>query len=70
VATGATDMRKGFDGLYGRVLDELGCDPLSGHLFLLANARRTAGEAEMLADDEASNAMEIQRVIERVIECR
>jgi len=70
VATGATDMRKGFDGLYGRVRDELGCDPLSGHLFLFANARRTAGEAEMLADDEASNAMEIQRVIERVIECR
>jgi len=41
VATGATDMRKGFDGLYGRVRDELGCDPLSGHLFLFANARRT-----------------------------
>ena len=29
VATGATDMRKGFDGLYGRVRDVLGCDPLS-----------------------------------------
>ena len=34
-------MRKGFDGLFGRVRDELGCDPLSGHLFLFANARRT-----------------------------
>lgn len=34
-------MRKGFDGLYGRVRDVLGCDPLSGHLFLFANAKRT-----------------------------
>jgi len=34
-------MRKGFDGLYGRVRDVLGCDPLSGHLFLFANARRS-----------------------------
>jgi len=41
VATGATDMRKGFDGLYGLVRDELVQDPLSGHLFLFANARRT-----------------------------
>jgi transposase len=41
VAAGGTDMRKGFEGLYGLVRDELGCDPLSGHLFLFANSRRT-----------------------------
>jgi transposase len=41
VAAGATDMRKGFQGLYGIVRDQLGCDPLSGHLFLFANAKRT-----------------------------
>ena len=41
LATGATDMRKGFDGLFGLVRDELLCDPLSGHLFLFSNARRT-----------------------------
>jgi len=41
LAAGATDMRKGFDGLYGLVRDQLGCDPMSGHLFLFANARRT-----------------------------
>ncbi|MCC6265613.1 MAG: IS66 family insertion sequence element accessory protein TnpB, partial [Bryobacterales bacterium] len=41
VATGVTDMRKGFEGLYGLVRDELRCDPLSGHLFLFANASRT-----------------------------
>lgn len=40
VATGATDMRKSFNGLYGLVRDTLGCDPESGHVFLFANARR------------------------------
>ena len=40
VATGATDMRKGFNGLYGLVRDHLGCDPESGHVFLFSNARR------------------------------
>jgi len=40
VATGATDMRLGFNGLYGLVCNRLQCDPLSGHLFLFANARR------------------------------
>jgi transposase len=40
VATGATDLRKGFDGLYGLVRDQLLCDPLSGHLFLFSNAQR------------------------------
>ena len=37
----AVDMRKGFDGLYGLVRDQLGQDPLSGHLFLFANRTRT-----------------------------
>ena len=41
LAVGATDMRKGFEGLYGLVRDRLQCDPLSGHLFLFANGRRT-----------------------------
>ena len=41
LAAGATDMRKGFEGLHGLVRDRLGCDPLIGHLFLFANARRT-----------------------------
>lgn len=41
VAPGATHMRKGFDGLFGRVRDALGEDLLSGHLFLFANRDRT-----------------------------
>ena len=39
LAAGATDMRKGFEGLYGLVRDRLSCDPLSGHIFLFTNAR-------------------------------
>lgn len=35
------DMRKGFDGLYGLVRDQLQLDPTSGHLFLFANKQRT-----------------------------
>ena len=40
VAVQACDMRKGFNGLYGLVQDRLQCDPMSGHVFLFANAQR------------------------------
>ena len=40
VATGATDMRLSFDGLYSLVIGQLQLDPRSGHLFLFANKRR------------------------------
>ena len=40
LAAGSTDMRKGFEGLYGLVRDRLSCDPLSGHVFLFSNAQR------------------------------
>jgi transposase len=40
LAAGATDMRKGFEGLYGMVRDRLELEPLSGHLFLFSNAQR------------------------------
>lgn len=41
VGVEAVDMRKGFEGLYGLVRDQLGHDPLSGHLFLFTNKTRT-----------------------------
>ena len=41
LASGATDMRKSFDGLYGLVRDRLLCEPRSGHVFIFCNARRT-----------------------------
>jgi transposase len=40
LAVGATDMRKGFEGLYGLVRDQLGLHPLSGHLCLFCNRER------------------------------
>jgi transposase len=40
LANGATDMRKGFEGVFGIVRDRLLIDPLSGHLFVFCNARR------------------------------
>jgi transposase len=40
VATGGTDMRLGFDGLYALVEGQLQQDPRTGHLFLFANKRR------------------------------
>jgi transposase len=40
LAAGATDMRKGYEGLFGLVRDRLECEPLSGHVFLFSNARR------------------------------
>jgi transposase len=44
LAVGATDLRKGFDGLYGLARDSLGLDPLSGHLALFCNRQRTRRE--------------------------
>jgi len=40
LAAGATDMRKGFDGLYALVRNRLELEPLSGHVFLFSNAQR------------------------------
>ena len=40
VATGVTDMRLAFDGLYALAASKLQQDPQSGHLFLFANKRR------------------------------
>jgi transposase len=40
LAAGATDMRKGFEGLYGLVRNRLELEPLSGHVFLFSNAQR------------------------------
>src|ERR1035437_8551549 len=40
VATRATDMRLGFNGLYALVVGQLQQNPRSGHLFLFANKRR------------------------------
>lgn len=38
---GATDMRKSMDSLALLVSDQLGSDPLSGHLFVFCNRKRS-----------------------------
>jgi transposase len=40
LATEATDMRKGFDGLFAMVENVINEDPFSGHLFVFRNQRR------------------------------
>ena len=40
VARAPVDMRKGFDGLTGEVIDIVDEDPQSGHLFVFFNKRR------------------------------
>ena len=37
-----TDLRKGYNGLFGLVQNELELDPLSGNLFLFVNRGRTS----------------------------
>lgn len=39
LATNPTDLRKGFDGLSGAVMQVIGEDPASGHLFVFRNRR-------------------------------
>lgn len=41
VALAATDMRKSFDGLANETRQQIAQDPLSGHLFVFFNRRRT-----------------------------
>lgn len=40
LAAGATDMRKGFDGLFALAREQTHVDPLSGHVFVFCNRPR------------------------------
>ena len=40
LATGATDLRQGYNGLYAQVKSRLGREPLSGDLYVFCNQRR------------------------------
>jgi len=40
LAAGATDMRKGFNGLMDLAQGVLDCDPLTGHVFVFCNRAR------------------------------
>ena len=53
LATGATDMRKGFEGLYALSRDRIGEDPLSGHVFVFCNGPPDTGEGSLLGWERA-----------------
>ena len=44
LAAGVTDMRKGFEGLYGLVRDRLACEPLSGLSFIKTSYTRNIND--------------------------
>jgi transposase len=60
LCTSTTDMRKGFDTLAALVRDGLGCDPLSGHLFLFVGRRRD--RIKMLYWDQDGYALWYKRL--------
>jgi len=41
LAVGATDLRKGFEGLFGPEQDRLELEPLSGHVVCFCNRSRS-----------------------------
>jgi transposase len=42
LATGITDLRRSFSGLYAIILSDLGQEPMSGAVFVFCNRRRDA----------------------------
>jgi transposase len=51
----STDMRKGFDGLSGLVINKLGQNPLSGDIFIFIN--RTRNLVKILVWDQTGFAI-------------
>jgi hypothetical protein len=65
LAARATDMRKGFEGLYALVRDRLQLEPLSGHVFLFSNVQRNRlklFEAHELAPGETVAKEIVERI--------
>jgi hypothetical protein len=58
VATGATDMRLGFNGLYGLVRNRLACDPLNGQLVQLFQVAHSWHGDKMVAPKLAAFALD------------
>jgi transposase len=60
LALGATDMRKGFDGLALLVQEVLRADPFSGHLFIFPGKR--AGLVKILFHDGNGTCLFAERL--------
>lgn len=61
------DLRKGFDGLFGIVTQELGRDPLDGDCFLFVNRART--RAKVLLWDGTGLCIYMKRLEEGRFAC-
>lgn len=62
-----TDLRKGFNGLYGLVQRELGRDPLSGDAYLFVN--RTRKSAKVLLFDGTGLCIYAKRLAQGRFAC-
>ena len=60
LCTEPTDMRKSFDGLSARVKHHLQEDPLSGHLYVFINRRRS--QMKILSFDRSGYAIWAKRL--------
>lgn len=64
--SGSADMRNGFDGLSGLVINKLRQDPLSGDIFIFINRTRTL--IKLLVWDETGFAIWHKRLEEGTFE--
>jgi len=60
LAAGATDLRKGFEGLSDLVKHQFKEDPLSGHLFIFANRKRN--RVKLLYSDTTGTWLCVKRL--------
>jgi len=58
--TAPADLRKGYNGLYGLVVNELGHDPIEGDTFIFTNRRRTS--AKLLRHDGSGLTIFMKRL--------
>jgi hypothetical protein len=65
LALGATDMRKGFEGLYGLVRDRIQLEPLSGHVFLFCNKARNRTKVLFWELEPGVSSVEVKAESER-----
>jgi transposase len=60
VAVGASDLRRGFDGLAQLARDQLEQDPMTGHLFVFTNRKKN--RIKMLYWDKSGFALWMKRL--------
>ncbi len=65
--TAPADLRKGYDGLYGLAVSELGRDPMSGDCFLFVNRTRT--RSKVLLWDGTGLCIYMKRLEQRRFAC-